>query len=87
MKELIMQAVLLIAGGALILSSRYWGKPSAVLASGIFFINLFWVTMVLGHDIKLWSFMRNSLVGNIFMILVILINLIAVAVLAVFGKR
>ncbi|HOF00576.1 MAG TPA: hypothetical protein PK385_04955 [Spirochaetota bacterium] len=86
MKTLLMQAVLLIVGAALILTRRYWGKPSAVVAAGIFFINLFCVTMVLGHDIKIWSFIRNSLIGNIFMISVILINLIAVVVLALFGK-
>lgn len=80
---IILQFLVLVTGIALIIVNRYWNKGPAVTASGIFFINIFWVTMVLTYDLKIWSFMRNSVAGGIFMIGVILVNLIAVAVLAV----
>jgi lysylphosphatidylglycerol synthetase-like protein (DUF2156 family) len=80
---IIVQFLVLATGIALIIVNRYWNKGPAVTASGIFFINIFWVTMVLTYDLKIWSFMRNSVAGGIFMIGVILVNLIAVAVLAV----
>jgi lysylphosphatidylglycerol synthetase-like protein (DUF2156 family) len=80
---IIVQFLVLATGIALIIVNRYWNKGPAVTASGIFFINIFWVTMVLTYDLKIWSFMRNSVAGGIFMIGVILVNLIVVAVLAV----
>ena len=80
---LILQFLVLAAGIALLIANRYWDKGPAVTASGIFFINIFWVTMVLAYDLKIWSFLRNSAAGGIFMLGVILVNLIAVAVLAI----
>lgn len=80
---LLIQLLVLATGIALIIVNRYWNKGPAVTASGIFFINIFWVTMVLTYDLKIWSFMRNSVAGGILMIGVILVNLIAVAVLAI----
>ncbi len=80
---LLIQLLVLATGIALIIVNRYWNKGPAVTASGIFFINIFWVTMVLTYDLKIWSLMRNSVAGGIFMIGVVLVNLIAVAVLAI----
>lgn len=79
-----MQILLLVVGVALILSRDYWGKPNAALLSGVFFLNLLWITLVLGHDFVIWSWLRNNIVGNIVMILIILANLVAVFVSAVF---
>ena len=80
---LILQFVVLATGIAIIVANRYWNKGPAVTASGIFFINIFWVTMVLTYDLKIWSFLRNTVAGGIFLISVILVNLIVVAVLAI----
>jgi len=80
---LILQFLVLATGIAIIIANRYWNKGPAVTASGIFFINIFWVTMVLTYDFKIWSFLRNTVAGGIFLISVILINLIVVAVLAI----
>jgi len=83
---LIVQFLVLATGIALIASNRYWNKGPAVIASGIFFINIFWITMVLTYNLKIWSFLRNSVAGGIFMIGIILVNLITVAVLAIWGN-
>mgnify|MGYP001770027467 CR=1 FL=1 len=80
---LIVQFLVLATGIALIASNRYWNKGPAVTASGIFFINIFWITMVLTYNLKIWSFLRNSVAGGVFMISIILVNLITVAVLAI----
>lgn len=82
---LILQFLCLVTGIALIVSNRYWNRGPAVIASGIFFINIFWITMVLAHDFKIWSILRNTVAGGILMIGIIVLNLIAVAVLAVTG--
>ena len=82
---LIVQFLILAAGIALILSSRYWDKGPAVIASGIFFINLFWITMVLTYDLKIWSLLRNSAAGGLLMIGIVVVNLLVVIILAVFG--
>ena len=82
---LILQFLCLAAGIALIISNRYWNRGPAVIASGIFFINIFWITMVLSYDLKIWSLLRNTVAGGIFMIGILILNLIAVAVLAVSG--
>jgi len=78
----IIQMAVLGVGIALIATSRYWSDHILALASGIFFINIFWVTMVLGNDFRIWSFLRNSAAGNIFMIGVIVANLGFIAVKA-----
>ncbi len=75
----LVQLLVLGVGIALIATSGRWGDRVLVIASGVFFINIFWVTMVLGNDIRVWSFLRNSAVGNIFMVAVILGNLIYIA--------
>jgi len=83
--QLIIQFLLLGAGIALILSNRYWNKGPAVIASGIFFINLFWITLVLSYDLKIWSLVRNTAAGGLIMIGIVVVNLLVVIVLAVFG--
>lgn len=75
----LVQLLVLAVGIALVATSGRWGDRALVIASGVFFINIFWVTMVLGNDIRVWSFLRNSAVGNIFMVAVILGNLIYIA--------
>jgi len=78
----IIQMIVLGVGIALIATSRYWSDHTLALVSGIFFINIFWVTMVLGNDFRIWSFLRNSAAGNIFMFGVIVANLGFIAVKA-----
>jgi hypothetical protein len=79
----ILQLFALGVGITLIVTRNYWSDHTLALASGVFFINIFWVTMILGNDLRIWSFLRNSAIGNIFMIGVILINLIFIAVKAI----
>lgn len=79
---IILQLLTLVVGIALIATSRFWSDHTLAVASGIFFINIFWVTMVLGHDFKAWSFLRNTAPGNIFMIAAIVGNLGFIAVRA-----
>lgn len=82
---MLLQAALLVAGIALIVFARYWNRGPAVVASGVFFINLFWITMVLSHDVKLWSVLRNTKAGNVALLAIVLVNLLAIALLALFG--
>jgi amino acid permease len=84
--QIVIQFLLLVVGIALILSNQYWNKGPAVIASGIFFINLFWLTMVLSYDLKIWSLLRNTAAGGLFMIGIIVINLLAVIILALFSN-
>ena len=84
LSSFLLQILVLLTGIALILTAVYLNKGPAVLASGVFFVNIFWVTMVLSHDIKIWSFLRYTVAGGVFMISVIVLNLIAVFYLAVF---
>lgn len=81
-QKIFMQLLLLVVGAALVLSRNYWGKPLPVLLSGVFFINLCWITLVLGHDLKIWAWLRNNIAGNLALIGIIVVNLIAVAVTA-----
>lgn len=83
--SLILQLSVLIVGVVLIFSSRYWSNRPAVIASGIFFINIFWITMVLRYDLRIWSLIRNTVPGALIMLAVPLINLAAVAFLALAG--
>ncbi|MBP7586117.1 MAG: hypothetical protein KBA61_18895 [Spirochaetes bacterium] len=78
----VMQFIVLAVGIALIATSARWNDRTLVIASGIFFINIFWVTMVLGHDFRIWSFLRNTGAGNVFLIGLILANLLYIAVKA-----
>ena len=71
----LLQLSALGTGIVLITTSPYWSDPILAAASGIFFINIFWITVILGHDIRIWSFLRNSKTGNLFMIGLILANL------------
>lgn len=71
--SLIIQLLVLLVGVGLFLSRRQWSDPILALASGLFFINIFLVTVVLGNDLKIWSRLRNSLPGNLFMIGLILL--------------
>lgn len=75
---LLLQFLCLTIGIALILSNRYWNRGPAVIASGIFFINIFWITMVITYDLRIWSPLRNSAAGNISMISLLIINLLIV---------
>ncbi|AFM11510.1 hypothetical protein [Turneriella parva] len=84
LQKFAMQILLLVVGVALVLSRDYWGKPHAVLLAGVFFLNLLWITVVLGHDLPIWSWLRNNIVGNLAMILIILANIVAIVVSAVF---
>jgi len=84
--SLIIQFLVLATGIVLIFSHRYWNRGPAVIASGVFFINLFWITMVLSYDLKIWALLRNTVTGGILMLSIIIINLIVVLVLAVFGN-
>lgn len=84
LQKFAMQILLLVVGVALVLSRDYWGKPRAVLLAGVFFLNLLWITVVLGHDLPIWSWLRNNIVGNLAMILIILANIVAIVVSAVF---
>jgi hypothetical protein len=81
-QKIFMQLLLLLVGASLVLSHNYWDNPLPVLLSGVFFINLCWITLVLGHDLKIWGWLRNHIAGNLAMIAIILVNLIAVAVTA-----
>jgi hypothetical protein len=83
--SLILQLSVLIVGIVLIVTSRYWSNRPAVIASGIFFINIFWITMVLRYDLRIWSLIRNTVPGALIMLAVPLINLGAVAFLALAG--
>lgn len=78
----LLQLLVLAVGIVLIATHKYWSDHVLAIASGIFFINIFWVTMVLAHDVKIWSFIRNSVIGNIFMIGLIVLNLLFIAVKA-----
>jgi hypothetical protein len=78
----LVQFLVLGVGIALVATSGRWSDRTLALASGVFFINIFWVTMVLGNDLRIWSFLRNSAVGTMFMGAVILGNLIYIAVRA-----
>ncbi len=80
---IILQLLALAVGIALIATAGFWNDHTLAVASGIFFINIFWVTMVLGHDFKAWSFLRNTGPGNTFMIAVIVGNLGFIAVRAI----
>lgn len=80
----LLQFAVLLLGIALLIVNRYWNKGPAVDASGIFFINIFWITMVLGHDLPIWSALRNTVAGGLILLSILAINLIAVAVLAFF---
>jgi len=40
--------------------------------------------MVLGHDVPIWSALRNTVAGGLILLSILAINLIAVAVLAFF---
>ncbi len=82
MQKIFIQVLLLLVGAALVLSRNYWGKPLPVLLSGIFFMNLCWITLVLGHDLKIWAWLRNNIAGNLALIGIIVVNLIAVVVTA-----
>ncbi len=75
-----MQLLLLLVGLTLVLSRNYWGKPLSVLLAGAFFINLCWITLVLGHDLKIWAWLRNNIVGNLALIAIIVANLMAIVV-------
>ncbi len=77
-----MQLLLLVVGLALIFSRHHWGKPMPVLLAGIFFLNLSWITLVLGHNLAIWSWIRNSLIGNLAMIVIVLANLLAIVISA-----
>lgn len=84
---LMLQILCLVVGIAIIVGSPSCGNKSrAVLASGIFFINIFWTTMVLEHDLRIWSWLRNSLPGNSVLLLIVASNLVVVAVLAIKGN-
>jgi hypothetical protein len=83
--SLILQCAVLIVGIVLIITSRYWSNRSAVIASGVFFINIFWITMVLRYDLRLWALIRNTVPGAIIMLGVPIINLAVIAVLALIG--
>jgi hypothetical protein len=78
----LLQLLVLAVGVTLIATSGYWSRPLLVVASGVFFVNIFWVTLILGHDLRIWSFVRNTAAGNIFMLAVILANLLFIAVTA-----
>lgn len=83
--SIILQVLLLIAGIALILSNNYWNRGPAVTASGIFFINLFWITIVLSHDLKVWSLLRNTKTGGLILLGILILNLLSVFILAIAG--
>ena len=82
MKALLLQLLVLAVGIGILFLNRWIYRGPAVTAAGIFFINLFWVTMVLGHDLKIWSWLRNTKAGGIILLGIIVVNLIVVAVLA-----
>lgn len=81
-KALMLQFAALFTGIAILILNRYQYRGPAVTASGIFFINLFWVTMILGHDLPVWALLRNTMAGGIFLIGVILVNLLVILILA-----
>ncbi len=78
----IIQLIVLAVGIALIASHKHWSDHVLAIASGVFFINIFWITMVLGHDLKIWSFIRNSPIGNICLIGLLVVNLLFIALRA-----
>jgi hypothetical protein len=80
----LLQFAVLLPGIALFIMNRYWNKGPAIDVSGIFFINIFWITMVLEHDLPIWSALRNTVAGALIMLSILVINLIAIAVLAIF---
>lgn len=82
MKTFFLQLLVLVVGIGIILLNRWMYKGPAVTAAGIFFINLFWVTMVLGHDLRIWSWLRNTKSGGIILLGIIIVNLLVVLVLA-----
>jgi hypothetical protein len=82
MTSYLLQCAVLLLGIALLIVNRYWNRGPAVDASGLFFINIFWITMVLGHDLPIWSALRNSVAGGLIMLSILAINLIAIALLA-----
>lgn len=79
-QKFVMQLLLVVVGVTLILTRDFWAKPLTVLLAGIFFLNLCWVTLVLGYDLKIWAWLRNNLVGNLFLMGVILANFVAIIV-------
>jgi hypothetical protein len=56
----LLQFAVLLPGIALFIMNRYWNKGPAIDASEIFFINLFWITMVLTGGFM--SFHRASVI-------------------------
>lgn len=83
---LMLQFAILIVGIGLLVVNRYWNRGPAVDASGIFFINLFWITMVLTYDLPVWSALRNTLIGGLILIGIVIVNLIIIAGLALFAR-
>lgn len=83
---LILQFAILVLGIGLLVVNRYWNRGPAVDASGVFFINLFWITMVLTYDLSMWSALRNTLIGGLILIGIVVINLIVIAALALFAR-
>lgn len=83
---LMLQFAILIVGIGLLVVNRYWNRGPAVDASGIFFINLFWITMVLTYDLPIWSALRNTLIGALILIGIVIVNLIVIAGLALFAR-
>lgn len=83
LKALILQLLLLAAGIGIILLNNYRYRGPAVTATGVFFINLFWVTMVLGHDLKIWSWLRNTKAGGLILLGIVVANFFVVVALAV----
>lgn len=82
MKALILQLLVLVTGIGILFFNHYWNRGPAVTASGIFFINIFWITMVLSYDLKIWSWLRNTKAGGLILLGIILVNLVLVVVLA-----
>ena len=75
-----LQLLCLATGMLLIYLRKNFSDPFVVLLSGMFFINIFWVTVVLAFDWPVWSALRNSVIGNLILFSIILLNLVAVAV-------
>ncbi len=83
---LLLQAGILFLGIGLLVANRFWPRGPAVTASGIFFINLFWITVILAYDLPLWSWLRNSAAGGIILLSIVALNLLAVVLLALFSR-
>jgi hypothetical protein len=82
-KSFLPQLLTLIVGIAIIATRTMWGDATLAIVSGLFFLNICWVTLVLAHDLKIWAWLRNSLIGGIFMFGLILSNLALIFILAV----